>query len=291
VLAALLSWVPKGIGFVAIVRVLTSIIAVKGPDDYLVQKAIWIAWIIAAASMTLGNTVALLQTDLKRLLAYSSIAHAGYLMIGVTAAFANGNRPVGLYYGSEGIFFYLVAYALMTLGAFGAIIALRIADRPVEKIDELAGLGATQPWPALALAICLLSLAGIPPLAGFWGKLQIFAAALAASPDDASGPFLLLVVIGVLNAAAGAFYYLRIVVTMYFRPSRHAVLARGGWPMALAVGACATLSLIVGLFPTPVARASRAAAESAVRYRPASPLEPAPAPEARLTISAAPLHH
>jgi NADH-quinone oxidoreductase subunit N len=290
VIAALLSWVPKAIGFVAIVRVLTSIIAVKGPDDYLVQKATWIAWIVAAASMTLGNTVALLQTDLKRLLAYSSISHAGYLMIGVTAAFANGNRPVALYYGSESIFFYLVAYALMTLGAFGVILALKTKDRPVETIDDLAGLGATLPWPALALTICLLSLAGIPPLAGFWGKLQIFAAALAASPEGATGPFLLLVVIGVLNAAAGAYYYLRIVVNMYLRPSRQAVTPGGGWPVAVAVGACASLSLLIGLFPAPISRASRAAAEAAIQFRPAQTAESNP-PAAALLFSDAPGRH
>ncbi|MFO0892738.1 MAG: NADH-quinone oxidoreductase subunit N [Isosphaeraceae bacterium] len=278
VIAALLSWVPKGIGFVAIIRALVTVIAVKGADDPLVQKAIWIAWIVAAATMTLGNTVALLQTDLKRLLAYSSIAHAGYLMIGVAAAFGGGNRPATLYGGSEGIFFYLVAYALMTLGGFGVIIALRTNQRPVETIDDLAGLGSTQPFPALALTICLLSLSGIPPLAGFWGKFQLFSAALAASPEGASGPFLLLVVIGVLNAAAGAFYYLRIVVTMYLRPSKQAVQATGGWPLAVAVGACAVLSLGLGFFPDPVSRAARASAESAALLErvPAAVMPPGP---------------
>ena len=156
VIAALLSWVPKAVGFVAMVRALTAVISVEGPDDPLVQKAIMISWVIAAATMTLGNTVALLQNNLKRLLAYSSIAHAGYLMIGVTAAFANEPRSGSLYYGCESIFFYLVAYALMTLGAFGVIIALRIGGRPVETIDDLAGLGSMRPLPALALAICLL---------------------------------------------------------------------------------------------------------------------------------------
>ena len=182
VLAALLSWVPKGVGFVAIVRALTAVISVKGMDDPLVQKAIMISWVVAAATMTLGNTVALLQNNLKRLLAYSSIAHAGYLMIGVTVAFANEPRSGTFYYGCEGIFFYLVAYALMTLGAFGVIIALRTGDRPVETVEDLAGLGSTQPLPALAMAICLLSLSGIPPLAGFWGKLEIFASALRRQP-------------------------------------------------------------------------------------------------------------
>ncbi len=231
-IAALLSWVPKAVGFVAMVRALTAVISVDGPDDPLVRKAVMISWVIAAATMTLGNTVALLQNNLKRLLAYSSIAHAGYLMIGVTAAFANEPRSGTLYYGCESIFFYLVAYALMTLGAFGVIIALRIGGRPVETTDELAGLASTQPLPALAMAICLLSLSGIPPLAGFWGKLQIFAAALGASTEDSPGAFVLLTVIGVLNAAVGAYYYLRIVVLMYFRPAKQKVEVHGGWPVA-----------------------------------------------------------
>jgi len=271
VLAALLSWVPKGVGFVAMVRALTAVISVKGPDDPLVQKAVMISWVVAAATMILGNTLALLQNNLKRLLAYSSIAHAGYLMIGVTVAFANGPNSGSVYYGCESIFFYLVAYALMTLGAFGVIIGLRTADRGVETVEDLAGLGSTQPLPALALAICLLSLSGIPPLAGFWGKFEIFASAFAASPEDNSGPFTLLAVIGVLNAAVGAYYYLRIVVTMYLQPARQTVVPRGGWPVALAVGACASLSLILGLFPGPIARASRAAAQAAVYSPPAQP--------------------
>ena len=141
VIAALLSWVPKAVGFVAMVRALTAVISVDGPDDPLVRKAITISWVIAAATMTLGNTVALLQNNLKRLLAYSSIAHAGYLMIGVTAAFANEPRSGTLYYGCESIFFYLVAYALMTLGAFGVIIALRIGGRPVETDRRARGAG------------------------------------------------------------------------------------------------------------------------------------------------------
>lgn len=271
VLAALLSWVPKGVGFVAMVRALTAVISVKGPDDPLVWKAVMISWVVAAATMILGNTLALLQNNLKRLLAYSAIAHAGYLMIGVTVAFANGPKSGSVYYGCESIFFYLVAYALMTLGAFGVIIGLGTAGRGVETVEDLAGLGSTQPLPALALAICLLSLSGIPPLAGFWGKFEIFASAFAASPEDNSGPFTLLAVIGVLNAAVGAYYYLRIVVTMYLQPARQTVVPRGGWPVALAVGACASLSLILGLFPGPIARASRAAAQAAVYSPPAQP--------------------
>ena len=202
VIAAFLSWVPKAVGFLAIIRALIAVLSVKGPEDPLVQKAILLAWIIAAATMIWGNFVALLQENLKRLLAYSSIAHAGYLMVGVAAAFAN-DRAGNLYYGSESIFFYLVVYAFMTLGAFGVISALKIKGRNVESVEELAGLGFSRPLPALGLSICLLSLSGIPPLAGFWGKFEIFAAALAAQRRDENGSFLLLAIIGMLSAAVG----------------------------------------------------------------------------------------
>jgi len=261
--AAVLSWVPKAVGFLAIVRTLTSVLAVKDGSDPVLQKAIWLSWIIAAATMVLGNFVALLQDNLKRLLAYSSIAHAGYLMIGVTAAFANDRHGGGVYFGSESIFFYLVAYALMTLGLFGGLISLRFKDREVETVDDLAGLGWTHPWCALALSICLLSLSGIPPLAGFWGKFQIFASLLAAGQGEESGPFIVLAIVGMLSAAVGAYYYLRLVVVMYFRPSKEPIQVGGGWPVAVAVGACASLTVIVGLFSSPLSSAAHSAAQSA----------------------------
>ncbi len=247
---------------------LTSVFSAKGAGDPLVAKAIILSWIIAAATMTLGNAVALLQRDLKRLLAYSSIAHAGYLMVGVTAAFANNAQGGRFYYGSEGIFFYLTAYSLMTLGAFGVIIVLKRRDgRSVQTIDELSGLGVSQPLPALAMAVCLLSLSGIPPLAGFWGKLQIFAAAFSAQSGDQAWPFYMLTIVGVLNAAVGAFYYLRIIVLMYLHPVADEPLrATGGWPVGLAVGACASLSLLIGLFPASVSEACRQSAVAAVAH-------------------------
>ena len=201
VVAAVLSWLPKAVGFLAIIRALTAVFSVSAA---LVEKAVILCWIIAAATMILGNFVALLQEDLKRLLAYSSIAHAGYLMIGVAVAFANGQHGTPLYHGTEGIAFYLVAYALMTLGTFGVIIALKIGDRPVESVRQLAGLGWSHPWAGAALAVCLLSLSGIPPLLGFWAKFEIFTSALAARGVDESWSFLVLAILGVLNAAVGA---------------------------------------------------------------------------------------
>jgi NADH-quinone oxidoreductase subunit N len=279
VIAALLSWVPKAVGILAIVRTLTAVLATKGVADPLLQKAIWLCWIIAAATMVLGNFVALLQDNLKRLLAYSSIAHAGYLMVGVTAAFANDREGGRVYFGSEGVFFYLVAYALMTLGLFGGLLSLRSRDRVIETVDDLTGLGWSHPWTALAIATCLLSLTGIPPLAGFWGKFQIFASLLAAAQRDFFGPFVTLAVIGMLSAAAGAYYYLRIVVLMYFRPSRERIQVAGGWPVTVAVGACAILTVLVGLYSSPVAGAAHAAAESALSHPmlPGSQIAAAPA--------------
>ena len=267
-IAAVLSWVPKAVGFLAMIRALTAVFATS---PTLLYKAVILAWIIAAATMTLGNFVALLQDNLKRLLAYSSIAHAGYLMVGVAVAFTNA-AGTQFYYGSEGILFYLVAYAVMTLGAFGVIIALRIGDRPVQTVTDLAGVGWTQPWLGAAMAICLLSLSGIPPLVGFWAKFEIFSSALAAYDLGESWSFLALAIIGMLNAAIGGYYYLRIVVVMYLSPSEKTVVVGGGWPVSVSVAACAGLTVALGLFWTPVAATARAAARSAMAHpAPAKP--------------------
>jgi NADH-quinone oxidoreductase subunit N len=269
VLAAMLSWVPKAVGFLAIVRTLTAVFGIEAAAGgtnlaTVSDRAVVLAWLVAVATMTLGNTVALAQRDLKRLLAYSSIAHAGYLMIGVAAAFRNSAAGSEAVLGADGIVFYLATYALMTLGAFGVILALSTPERPVETIDDLAGLMRTRPWAALAMTLCLFSLAGVPPLAGFWGKFRIFQAALEAAQGPDAGAFQLLTVLGVLNAAVGAYYYLRIVVEMTLKDPKERLEPRAPWATQLAVGACATLSLFLGLFPAPIAAASRASAAAAV---------------------------
>jgi NADH-quinone oxidoreductase subunit N len=287
VIAALLAWVPKAVGFLAMVRSLTAIFSVKSLDasDPLLMKAVLISWIIAAATMIWGNFMALLQENLKRLLAYSSIAHAGYLMVGVAAGFVDDRRSPAIYGGNESVLFYLVAYALMTLGTFAVIIGLSFEDRPVETVEDLAGLGWSRPWPALALATCLLSLSGIPPLVGFWGKLEIFAAALSAEQRAANGAFLLLAVIGMLSAAAGAYYYLRIVVFMYLRPAKQPILLRGGWPVTSAVAVCAGLTVVLGILEPPLSAAARSAARAALAHR--APLGPETTAAAR---TSAPVH-
>ena len=265
VLAAVLSWVPKGVGFMAMLRALTVVVSAAGGDAVIGHRAVLLAWLIAVVTMTLGNTVALAQENLKRLLAYSSIAHAGYLMVGVAVAFQDRAGGGSLYYGAEGVLFYLTAYALMTLGAFGVIILLSTPDRQVETVDDLSGLGRTHPGPALALAVCLFSLAGIPPLAGFWGKFELFASAFSASSGEDGGLFWWLAVVGVLNSAVGAYYYLRIIVGMYLRqPTGESIHPRMSWPTSLAVSLCAGFTLLMGLYPLPIINATRDAAEACV---------------------------
>jgi NADH-quinone oxidoreductase subunit N len=263
VLAALLAWIPKGVGFLGLLRVLTCVL---GGEDLVAGKGVVLCWVLAAITMTLGNAVALLQDNLRRLLAYSSIAHAGYILVGVTVAFRNPPGTGAGYLGSEGVLLYLAVYALMTLGAFGVIIALSTPEHPVETVDDLAGLGWSRPWPALAMALCLFSLAGVPPLAGFWGKFEIFASAFTVTADEEALKFQILAVIGVLNAAVGAYYYLRIIVIMYLGAKPATPLSRSAipWPTAWAVGICAVLSLVFGMFPQPLVRAAREAALAAI---------------------------
>jgi NADH-quinone oxidoreductase subunit N len=274
--AAMLAWIPKAVGFLAILRTLTAVFGetpslgiggIGGLAQPLAERAAFVTMVIAVVTMVLGNTVALAQENLKRLLAYSSIAHAGYLMVGVAAAFRNGPGAgaAASYLGGQGVLFYLASYALMTLGAFGVILLLSTPERPIETVEELTGLSTTRPWIALAMAVCLFSLAGVPPLAGFWGKLTIFAAAWpAGSGGGDAGRFQLLVILAVLNAAIGAYYYLRIVVKMYLQVPIEKIESRPAWPAIAAVAVCSVLSFVFGVAPDVLNRATREAAASAI---------------------------
>ena len=265
VITALLAWVPKAIGFFALLRVLNALTATTGDSSALGHQAFILAAVISVCTMTLGNTVALAQESLKRLFAYSSIAHAGYLMIGIAVVSRSGLNSSTLYFGAEGILFYLTAYALMTLGAFGVIILLSTPEKAVETVDDLVGLGRSHPFWALCLTVCLFSLAGIPPLAGFFGKFELFAAAFNMSTGPDGYWFRWLAVAGVLNSAIGAYYYLKIVVAMYVRQATGEPLTpRPTWPAALGVTVCAGLSLLFGLYPAPIIHATHAAAEASV---------------------------
>jgi NADH-quinone oxidoreductase subunit N len=160
-----------------------------------------ILWLIAVATMTVGNITALVQDDVKRMLAYSSIAHAGYILI----AFVIGDP-----FASSSILYYVLVYTFMNIGAFTVVILLGQKDQENTGIESYAGLAGRHPLIALSMTIFLLSLAGVPPLAGFMGKFYILSAAVKAK-------YYWLAVIGVLNSVVAAYYYLRVIMAMYFR--------------------------------------------------------------------------
>ncbi|MCS6940288.1 MAG: NADH-quinone oxidoreductase subunit N [Roseiflexaceae bacterium] len=235
-IAGLLSVGSKAAGFAALLRFLVE--ALAG------EWRIWAPVLAALAIVTLavGNIGALTQRNVKRMLAYSSVGHAGYILFGVIAAGATGG--VAGQRGVESVLLYLIAYTFTNLGAFGVLIALEHRGEAAWDMSDLAGLWNRRPWLAVAMAVCMLSLAGIPPTAGFWGKLYVFTAAWLAGMGW-------ITVIGVIIAAIAAFYYLRIVAQMFMaEPAREAPL-----PMdrALQVGlALATLGvLVLGFIPTP----------------------------------------
>jgi NADH-quinone oxidoreductase subunit N len=154
---------------------------------------------LAILTMTVGNLLAISQTSVKRMLAYSSIAHAGYLLIALVAGGAAGGQA---------LLFYLLSYAAMTLGAFGVLIALKDGEKDNETYGDFAGLGFKEPFLGMAMALFMLSLAGFPPLAGFTGKFYLFRSAVVAGHTD-------LAIIGALNSLLSVFYYLRVIVMMY----------------------------------------------------------------------------
>jgi NADH-quinone oxidoreductase subunit N len=156
--------------------------------------------VIATLSMIVGNVIAISQSSIKRMLAYSSIAHAGYILVGVIAANS---------YGSQGVLFYLLAYTIMNVGAFGVLSYLESANGQNLTFEDYAGLSSQRPMLALVMAVFMFSLAGVPPFAGFFGKYYVFAGAVQAG-------YTWLAIIGVLMSVVSAYYYLRLVVLMYF---------------------------------------------------------------------------
>ena len=214
-------------------------------------------------TMCLGNVLALLQENIRRMLAYSGVAHGGYLLMGIVIASslpdAAGRPGVG---GMDAVFVYLVAYGMMTIGAFAVILYLSTAERPVDSIDDLAGIGTANPISAGAMTIFLFSLIGLPLTAGFAGKLLLFVGAFSAPTTTPSmrNLYQVMAVIAAVNAAIGAYYYLRVVGVMYFRtPLRPATSSRAV-PTLLAAVALAGGTLFFGIYPEPIVKAARKAA-------------------------------
>jgi len=276
--AALLSTLPKVAGIVVLARLL----ALVGPAT--TPELLWrLLVVLAALTMTVGNVMALWQTNLRRLLACSSIAHAGYLLVGVAAAAAAPSAASRLLStgGLSATLFYLATYAIATIGVFGALAYLghrwpewtsgsgpRPPREEISTVDDLDGLSGTNPVAAFAIAVFLLSLAGIPPLPGFWGKLALALAALGVDGTAAidlgsrRGWFVGLAVLLVLNAAIAAAYYLRLIVAMYFKTTKRGVQADGGLAAGIAMLACLVLVGMVAIRPRGLLTAASRAGES-----------------------------
>ena len=216
-----------------------------GPFGDLFNQWQQILWLISLASMILGALAAINQTNIKRLMAYSSIGHMGYALVGLVA---------GTQLGIQGLLLYLAIYLFMNVGAFACILSMRRDGRMVEGINDLAGLSKTNPPMALALAIFMFSMAGIPPLAGFFGKFYIFLAAVEAE-------LFTLAVVGLLTSVVGAFYYLRIVKLMYFDEPVDAFDRPAGAEMSAVLVGTSLVTLFFFLVLAPVlGSAGRAAA-------------------------------
>lgn len=202
--------------------------------------------VLAGASMVLGNFAAIVQSNVKRMLAYSSIAHAGYILVGLVAA--NASAKHFLY--NDAVLFYLLAYTFGTLGAFGVLAYLGRAGESAQTYDDLSGMGFKYPFLGLVMAVCMFSSAGIPPTAGFLGKLYVFRAAVDVGQATGEFTFIGLAILGVLTSIAGVYYYLRVLVQMYMRPEKKLsmeALDNGGAKFALIVSAL--LVLYLGILP------------------------------------------
>jgi len=240
---AFLSVGPKIAGFAIITRVMLTAL----PLDLEILALDWrgLLMVLAALTMTVGNLVALWQQNVKRLLAYSSIAQTGYILIGVVAASPRGVTAVLL---------HLTAYTLTNLGAFAAVIAFS-NQTGSDAIEDYAGLSKRAPSLALVLIVCLLSLGGIPPTAGFIGKLYLFSAAIEEG-------LLWLAVLGAINSVISFSYYWKIIRAMYIVPAQTEEPLRISSSLAVALGVTVAGVLIVGTFPSPLLALLQAAAHT-----------------------------
>jgi NADH-quinone oxidoreductase subunit N len=246
-----MSTAPKAAAFAVLLRVVFVI-------D--VHALFWIIWVAAAVSMTLGNIGALVQHNVKRLLAYSSIAHAGYLLVGFAAA-------PGL--GTSAAMFYACSYAAMNLGAFAVVSHFSNVGERYITLEDYEGLGRNSPMLAAALTVFLLSLIGIPITGGFFAKFYVFSAAMRAH-------LVWLTIIGVLNSGVGAYYYLRLIVKMYMSEQRRQIpVAPVPFAPRVAIALCLAATLYLGLFPNAVLQFAQGSAEQLVQ-RPI-PALPSPA--------------
>jgi NADH-quinone oxidoreductase subunit N len=238
---AFISAGPKAAGFAALLRVFLF--------SFVTIRADWttIVWIMAALTMTVGNIIAIAQSDIKRLLAYSSIAHAGYILVALVAGGETGISSA---------LFYLLAYTFMNIGAFTVVIALGRKGEENTGLDDYSGLGSRSPLLAILMTVFMFSLAGFPPTAGFMGKFYVFSAAVKSG-------FVGLVIIGVLNSLISVYYYLRVVVIMFMHPPQPEAQKV---PVAFGAGLVLLISvwgvLYLGILPDSLLKVAQASVSS-----------------------------
>jgi NADH-quinone oxidoreductase subunit N len=236
---ALFSAGPKAAAFALLLRIFADVPAAT-------QFWFWAFWIIAALTMFVGNLGALLQTNVKRLLAYSSIAHAGYILVAFAAVTKLKGTDIGASPAYTAVLFYLLSYALVKVGAFTIVSQFGGAGEKHLQLDDFAGLGERQPVVAAVFSLFLLSLLGLPVTAGFLGKFYIFKAAVDSN-------LIWLAVLMAINSVIGAYYYIRLIVVMYMREpsSEIAATAPARFPLSvnvvLAIAAFGTI--VLGVFP------------------------------------------
>jgi NADH-quinone oxidoreductase subunit N len=234
---AFMSTAPKAAAFAVLIRL---VIDTASPHWF------WVIWIAAVLSMCVGNLGAILQSNVKRMLAYSSIAHAGYLMVAFASA---SNRELGI----SAAMFYSAAYAAMNVGAFAIITQMAGSGERFSQIDDYSGLGKRSPFLAAALTFFLLSLIGIPITGGFFAKFYVFSAALRTH-------LIWLTIIGVANSGMGSYYYLRLIVRMYmFEPRTDAPAPRVRFGVGMAIAISLIVTLWLGVLPNAVLHYTQAA--------------------------------
>ncbi|MDA8098444.1 MAG: NADH-quinone oxidoreductase subunit N [Nitrospiraceae bacterium] len=239
---AFMSAGPKVAGFAVLLRVFVHALApLQGHVSAILA-------VIAVLTMAVGNIMAISQTNIKRMLAYSSIAHAGYALVGLAAATANKAMMVD---GSASVMLYVLIYTVMNMGAFGVVIMLRKSGSRGEEIADFAGLGKTNKAAAFLMLIFMFSLTGIPPLAGFMGKFYIFKSAVQAG-------MIWLAILGVLFSAISAYFYLRVIMVMWmYDPKQEFSLLRSP-ALALALAIAVTAVIVIGVAPSSVLEIARA---------------------------------
>jgi len=241
--AGMLSLLPKIVGFAALIRVLSLSVAGEsfhGHLELLGGMVKHLLAMLAVLTMFVGNLMALRQTNIHRMMAYSSVAHAGYMLVGLTIG-QSGTIATGV----SALLFYLVSYGIMTLGVFAVLCAISSTDRPVRTLNDLGGMSRHHPAAALMLAIMLFSLAGLPPSGGFLGKMNLFLAAW--SEGTSLGRYLAYIM--AFNAAVSAYYYLRMIAAVYLKPGTGPTTMHMPAPATFAAVLCSVATL--GLFLAP----------------------------------------